>query len=95
MESILPWIIKLGGGALGGNVFGAIFKKLSLGGLGNSLAGILGGGIGGTLLNQLGIGAAANSGMDLGSILSNVGASGAGGGVFMLIIGMIKKVMGK
>ena len=33
--------------------------------------------------------------MDMGSILANVGASGAGGGVLMVVIGLVKKMMAK
>lgn len=98
MESILPIIIQLVSGAVGGNAIGAVMKKLSLGTIGNSLVGILGGGIGGQLLGMLGMGggdAAVGSGMDMSSILSSVAAGGAGGGVLMGIVGMVKKAIGK
>ena len=95
MEQVLPWIIRILGGAVGGNVVGKLFGKLSLGTLGNSIAGILGGGIGGQILQSLGVGANANGALDLTSVLSNIGASAAGGGVLMAIIGFIKKAMGK
>ena len=95
MEEILPWIIRLVGGAAGGNVIGKLFKNLSLGTVGNSIAGILGGGIGGQLLQSLGVNAGANGTFDLSSILSNVGASAAGGGGLMLVIGFVKKLMSK
>ena len=42
---ILPLIINLISGAAGGNIVGSLFKNLSLGGLGNSIAGIAGGGL--------------------------------------------------
>ncbi|WP_395375232.1 hypothetical protein [Marinicella sp. W31] len=96
MESLLPLIVQLLSGAVGGNVIGAIAKKLSLGTLGNSLVGILGGGIGGQLLGMLGMGGGEAAGaMDLNGILTNVAAGGAGGGVLMAVIGMVKKAMGK
>ena len=41
MESLIPLIIQLISGAVGGNVAGAMMKNLSLGTLGNSIAGIL------------------------------------------------------
>jgi len=50
METLLPLIIQLVSGALGGNVAGSLLKNFSLGTLGNSIAGIVGGGLGGTLL---------------------------------------------
>ena len=47
MEGLLPVLIQLVSGALGGNVAGKAMKNLSLGTLWNSVVGILGGGIGG------------------------------------------------
>ena len=38
----MEWIICLITGAIGGNVEGAIFKNLTLGPLGNTLAGVVG-----------------------------------------------------
>lgn len=93
MEQILPWIIRIVGGAVGGNAVGKMSKDLSLGTVGNSIAGILGGGIGGQLLSMFGIGATPNGGMDLGAIAANVGSAGAGGGVLMVVIGMAKKFL--
>lgn len=40
-------IIQLVLGAIGGNLGGALLKNLSLGTIGNSIAGIVGGGLGG------------------------------------------------
>ncbi len=93
MESLLPLIIQLVSGAVGGNLAGGVLKKFSLGTLWNSVDGILGGGIGGQILGMLGMGV--SGGMDLTGILSSVAAGGAGGGVLLGIVGMIKKVMGK
>ena len=39
-------IIQLILGAVGGNIGGVLFKNISLGTLGNSIAGIVGGGLG-------------------------------------------------
>ncbi len=86
-------IINLISGAVGGNVAGALMKKFSLGTLWNSVAGIAGGGLGGTLLGMLGLGG--GGGMDLSGILSQVASGGAGGGVVMVIIGLIKNAMSK
>jgi len=94
MESLLPMIIQLVSGAVGGNVAGGVMKKLSLGTLWNSVVGILGGGLGGQILAMLGMGTA-TGGMDLTGILSSVAAGGAGGGVLLGVVAMIKKVMGK
>ena len=88
MEALMPLIINLISGAVGGNVVGAVLKNLSLGTVGNSLAGIVGGGLGGQLLSSLGAG-----GLD--GIIGQVAGGGVGGGVVMLVIGLIKKVMAK
>jgi hypothetical protein len=98
--NILALIIQLISGAVGGNIAGAVLKKLDLGTLGNSIAGILGGGLGGQLLSMLGIGTAAAggaaaSGLDLGTILSSIAGGGVGGGLLMAIVGAIKTAMAK
>ncbi len=93
---IVPLIIQLVSGAIGGNVAGGLLKKLDLGTLGNSIAGILGGGLGGQLLGMLGIGDPGSAGaLDVQSILASIGAGGAGGGALMAIIGAIKSAMAK
>jgi hypothetical protein len=95
MESLLPLIIQLASGALGGNVAGALFKNLSLGTLWNSVAGVAGGGIGGFILNQvLHLGPAAG-GLDIGSILTQVAGGGVGGGGLMALIGLARSMMAK
>lgn len=91
---ILPLLIQLVSGAIGGNAAGSALKNLSLGTLGNSLVGILGGGLGGTILQSLlGMGGE-SAGMDIGSIVSNIAGGGVGGGVLLAIIGVIKKMLG-
>jgi len=94
MESLLPLIIQLISGAAGGNVAGSLMKNLSLGTVGNSLAGILGGGIGGQLLGMLGMATGAGE-MDIGGIIGSIASGGVGGGALMAIIGLIKKAMAK
>ena len=100
MESLIPVIIQLVSGAVGGNLAGAVMKNLSLGTIGNSIIGILGGGLGGQILGMLGIATGAGSGMELGgldinSILASIAGGGVGGGVLLAVVGMIKKVLGK
>jgi uncharacterized membrane protein YeaQ/YmgE (transglycosylase-associated protein family) len=83
-------IIQLLLGAIGGNIGGALFKNLSLGTLGNSIAGIVGGGVGGQIL-QMVLGA---TGVDAGGgMLANVVGGGVGGIVVMAIVGFIKNAM--
>lgn len=91
----LPLIIQLISGAVGGNAAGSLMKNFSLGTLGNSVAGILGGGLGGQLLGMLGTGMGNGGGMDIASIIGSVASGGVGGGVVMLVIGFIKKMLAK
>lgn len=89
MESLIPLLIQLASGALGGNVAGALLKNLSLGTVGNSLAGAVGGGLGSQLLPML-------AGPDiLSSIVGQVAGGGVGGAILMAIIGAIRKAMAK
>lgn len=92
---MLPLILNLVTGAVGGNIAGAVMKKFSLGTLGNSLAGILGGGVGGTLLGMAGIGASPSGALDLNAILGSLASGGVGGGAAMAVIGMLKKMLSK
>jgi uncharacterized membrane protein YeaQ/YmgE (transglycosylase-associated protein family) len=94
MENLLPLIIQLVSGAVGGNVAGAALKNLSLGTVVNSIVGIIGGGLGAQLLGMLGVAASSGS-MDVGSIVTNVAGGGAGGAVLLAIVGAIKKAMAK
>ncbi|HYA48680.1 MAG TPA: hypothetical protein VEG35_03185 [Burkholderiales bacterium] len=94
MTHIVPMIIQLVSGALGGNAAGALLKKLSLGTILNSVLGIIGGGLGGQLWGLLGI-ATQGGGTDLAGIVGSILSGGVGGGVLMAIIGAIKKAIAK
>ena len=85
---ILSWIISLITGGIGGNIAGALIKKISLGPIGNTIAGVIGGGFGGQILGSL-MGAGASSPGILGSIVG----SGIGGAILMAIIGFVRKSM--
>jgi hypothetical protein len=95
MESLLPLLIQLGSGAIGGNVAGKIMPQNSLGTIGNSIAGIAGGGIGGTLLSMVMGGAATGGAMSMGGILSSIAGGGIGGTVLMAVIGIVRGMMNK
>jgi uncharacterized membrane protein YeaQ/YmgE (transglycosylase-associated protein family) len=93
---LIPLLIQLASGAAGGNIAGSLLKNLSLGTVGNSIAGILGGGIGGQLLSMMGVLAAPKTGgMDFGSIIGSVLGGGAGGGILMTVIGLVRQVMAR
>ena len=94
MENLLPIIIQLASGAIGGNIAGSLLKNYNMGTLWNSIAGIAGGGIGGQLLGMLGMAGSAGE-MDLSGILSSVAGGGVGGGLLMTIIGLIRSAMNK
>ena len=94
MGNLVPLIIQVVSGAIGGNVAGSLMKKSSLGTLYNSLAGIVGGALGGQLLGLLGV-AMSSGGTDISSIIASIASGGIGGGVLMAIIGMIKTAMAK
>jgi uncharacterized membrane protein YeaQ/YmgE (transglycosylase-associated protein family) len=89
--NIIALIIQLVCGAAGGNLAGALFKKLDLGPVGNSLAGILGGGLGGQILQHL-TGAGSNA-LDLQGIISSIAGGGIGGTILMAIVGLIKSML--
>jgi uncharacterized membrane protein YeaQ/YmgE (transglycosylase-associated protein family) len=85
-------IIQLISGAIGGNVAGRIFKDLSLGTLGNSLAGIVGGIGGSQILGALGL-MATGGGLDIASIISSIASGGIGGGILLAVVGILKKAI--
>jgi uncharacterized membrane protein YeaQ/YmgE (transglycosylase-associated protein family) len=94
MDSLLPLIIQLVSGAVGGNLAGAALKNLSLGTALNSVVGILGGGLGGQLLGMLGVSTGGGE-MDIAGIVGSIAGGGVGGAVLLAVIGAIKKAMGK
>lgn len=91
--SMFGLIVQLVGGALGGNLAGAILKKLSLGAVGDSIVGILGGGIGGQVLGLFGMGG--GDPFDIGTMVSNVAGGGVGGAALLVIVGGIRQWLGK
>ena len=96
--NITALIVQLISGAAGGNIAGSLMKKLSLGPVGNSIAGVVGGGIGGQLLGALmggGAGAPAAGGFDIGSLVAQIGGGGIGGAILMAIVGAIRNAMAK
>jgi hypothetical protein len=90
--SLTALIIQLISGAIGGNAVGSVAKDMSLGPLGNTIAGALGGGVGGQILSSiLGLGgAAAASGLDIGSLVSGFATGGVSGAVTALVAGLVK-----
>lgn len=99
MEAILPIIIQLIAGAVGGNGLASAAKNLNLGTAGNTIAGALGG-VGGTWIASLIPGLAdllANSGTGIdATALLGQGVSGlVGGGALTAIAALVKKAVAK
>lgn len=102
---IINLLITLVSGAAGGNIAGAAAPNQSLGVAGNSIVGLIGGGLGHYLLKHfLGVDVSPEAvegalkvvqGLDLTSVLENVGASGVGGGLLTFIVGLIKNSVDK
>jgi len=89
-------IIQAVSGAIGGNAVGAASKKISLGPLGNTIAGAIGGGVGGQILTSLlGAGGAAAAGLDVGAIVAGFASGGVSGALTAAVIGFIKTKMAK
>jgi hypothetical protein len=83
-------------GAAGGNVIGAVAKNLSLGGLGNTLAGALGGGLGSALLsNVLNLPGIDTAAVDPMAILGQVAQGGGAGAAATLLIGILRGLFSK
>jgi hypothetical protein len=96
MEDLLPILIQVAGGAVGGNIVGALLKNASLGTVGNTVVGALGGGAG----NAFGLGStvAAMLGGGDGGLMDIVGQAaggGVGGLVLTAIVGLIKNMLSK
>ena len=92
MEALIPFLANLLAGAAGGNVAGALFKKLSLGVMGNMLAGLVGGGVAGQLLTGVTGGQGA---LAFGPLLAEILTGGAGGVVCTLVVGWIRQYVAK
>lgn len=105
MDAILPIIVQIVAGVIGGNALGTVLKNINLGPLGNSIAGAVGG-VGGTwlagmipgLATLVAAGAPAATGaggLDM-SMLLGQGVTGlVGGGILQAIAGTIKNMSAK
>lgn len=83
----MEWLISLASGAVGGNLGGALLKKLSLGPIINSVLGMLGGAGGMQLLAKLNL-------LGEGGLLSQIGGGAVGGTALMAVVGLLKKMFG-
>ncbi|HUN12067.1 MAG TPA: hypothetical protein PLE50_07320 [Rhabdaerophilum sp.] len=91
MESL---IIQLISGAIGGNVAGKVMPKFDLGTLWNSVAGIVGGGLGAQIIGAI-VPGLLSGGLNVSGIVSSIAAGGAGGGVLLALVGVVRSMMQK
>lgn len=93
---IVTLLIQLISGAVGGNVAGSLLKNISLGTLGNSIAGIVGGGLGGQILGHLlNLPTVGGGALDPMAILTQVLSGGVGGGATLAIVGLLRSLIAK
>ena len=86
MFSIVQLLIAVISGGIGSNIAGALMKTLSLGTLGNTVAGVLGGAAGQKMLVSTGL-------LDGRSILGDIAGSGIGGAILMVIVGLTRNAV--
>jgi uncharacterized membrane protein YeaQ/YmgE (transglycosylase-associated protein family) len=86
---LLSWLVSLVTGGVCGIIAGVLYKDVSVGTLGNMAAGIVGGALCGQVLKSV-VGSVAASGVS-----DNVGWSGVGGIVIMLLVGFVKHARAK
>jgi hypothetical protein len=89
--TIINLIIQIIAGAVGGNAAGAASKDISLGTLGNTIAGAVGGG---QLLSALvPVLAGAGNNVDIAALASQAVGGGVAGAIVAAIVGVIKNKM--
>ncbi|MCC5791407.1 MAG: hypothetical protein JJT82_02185 [Legionellaceae bacterium] len=93
---IMGLFVTLISGAVGGNASAAAWKNISLGTLGNTIAGAVGGVAGTYILQAMNwLSSAGLADMTLASIMGNVGSGAVSGAVLTALIGGIKQAMSK
>lgn len=94
--TLINLIIQLVAGAAGGNAICTVLKTLTLGPMGNAIAGAVGGVGGGQLLQALLpvlANAASTGNFDIGAILGQVVGGGAGGAILTAVVGLLRNVL--
>ncbi len=94
MEALIPIIIQVISGVVGGGVVGNMVKSAAMSMLPKLIAGGVGG-IGGAQILGMLMGGDAGSAMDMGSLINNVGGGLVGGGALSAIAGMVMGGMKK
>ncbi len=94
---VVALLIQLVGGATGGNIAGSLLRRMSLGPVGNTIAGMVGGGVG-TVLLEGGLGPsqrAALALLDPGAVIGEIAAAGVGGGAMMILVGLLRQILSR
>lgn len=101
METLIPLIIQLFAGGLGGTIVGKLVRDISMGAKGNAVAGACGGIVGtfiaGTLpwLDRL-VGSVEGVGrLDTGALLGQGITGLVSGGIVMVVVGLVRDNMMK
>ncbi len=95
MESLVPFIIQIITGVIGGEAVGAAFRHAAMGQVATILSGAIGGLGGGAILGSLtGVDPAAAAGA-MNGILTNVIGGAGGGAILTAIVGAIMSSMNK
>ena len=99
MEALLPIVIQVVAGILGGGGIAGALKGVDMGKTGNLIAGALGGLGGGSILGMLGgagagaaVGDVAGGGM-IGDLIGSAVGGGAGGAILTAVAGMVMNKM--
>src|SRR4030095_315177 len=92
-DALINLIVQLLAGAIGGNLAGAAPQDSGLGVLGTTIAGVIGGGVMGQVLQSLLPLAGGTGGLDIGALLGQIVAGGAGGATLTVIAGIVKSTM--
>jgi uncharacterized membrane protein YeaQ/YmgE (transglycosylase-associated protein family) len=92
--TLINLIIQIIAGVIGGNAAGAMLKNYTLGAVGNTIAGAIGGAVGGQLLQDLAptLASMANNN-DIGALIGQIVAGGAGGAILAVLAGVMKWIM--
>ena len=95
METLLPILIQLLGGAAGGNVIAAALKNLDLNKVVATIAGVLGGVGAGQIAPYVEVLQQVLGGDGGAAVAGNAGVGAGGGAIVALIIGLVKQMLAK
>lgn len=93
MVVLLPWILRLAFGLVGGYLAGGLFAKLSLGSTGNAVAGAIGAVGFTTVLVAIGLLPTPGESLDLAAVLLTAGTSGLAGVAGAAVCGLARRLI--